>query len=142
MTKKKNESKAKKSFESKYDAQKLRELIQAGKSADEIQKELGIVSKQSLRQHVLRLINQDRQFYEVAGLYVRNLKRPMINFKDEVRLTKKMIDFPGTTYKHGDSFEIEADNEKIVLTRISDAPVDQDTPQETGDSDESLESQE
>jgi hypothetical protein len=117
-------------FESKYDAQKLRDLIQSGASADQIQEELGVVSKQSLRQHVLKLINTDRKFYDVPGLYVRNLKRPQINFKGEVRLTKKMLDFPGTTYKHGDQFEIDIDNERIVMTRIVDTPTEGDVADE------------
>jgi hypothetical protein len=123
MAKKQNSEK-KKHFESKYDSATLRKLITEGKTADEIQAELSIVSKQSLRQHVLKLINQDRQFYEVPGLYVRNLKRPMINFKGELRLTKKMLDFPDSTYQHNDQFEIEIDNEKIVLTRIVDQKVE------------------
>ena len=72
MAKKQNESKAKKVFESKYNPAKLRELIKAGKSCVEIQKELSIVSKQSMRQHVLRLINEDRTFYEIDGLYERS----------------------------------------------------------------------
>ncbi|MGL1862458.1 MAG: hypothetical protein OCC46_08055 [Pseudodesulfovibrio sp.] len=110
--------KAGKMFESKFDENKLRSMIvEEGKSADEIQKELGIASKQSLRQHVLKLINIDRQFYDVPGLYVRNQKMPMINFKGELRLTKKMLD--DGNFKHGDKFEIEQmDNSKIILARI------------------------
>jgi hypothetical protein len=120
----------KKHFESKFDAKLLRQMIQDGKNAEEIQEALGVVSKQSLRQHVLKLINEDRQFYDVPGLYVRNLKRPQINFKGEVRLTKKMLDFPGTTYKHGDQFEIDIDNERIVLTRIVDTPTGEEVANE------------
>jgi len=104
-------------FESKFDENKLREMITSGKSADEIQKTFGIASKQSLRQHVLKLINIDRQFYDVPGLYTRNQHNPLINFKKELRLTKKML-APGN-FNHGDKFEIEQmDNHKIVLTRI------------------------
>jgi uncharacterized protein (DUF4213/DUF364 family) len=124
MTKKnadtpKGESK-KRHFESKFDEKVLRDMINAGKSADEIQAALGIVSKQSLRQHVLKLITRDRKVYEVPGLYVRNLKRPMVNFKGEIRLTKNMLDCPGSTYAPNDQFEIEVDNDRIVLTRIKD----------------------
>lgn len=130
---KKQSQEGKKHFESKYDSATLRRLITEGKTADEIQAELSIVSKQSLRQHVLKLINQDRQFYEVPGLYVRNLKRPMINFKGEIRLTKKMLDFPGSTYEHNDQFEIEIDNEKIVLARIVDQPAEVEEPAASSD---------
>jgi len=133
---KKNSQEPQKHFESKYDPATLRTMITEGKTADEIQSALGIVSKQSLRQHVLKLINQDRQFYDVPGLYVRNLRRPMINFKNELRLTKRMLDFPGSTYQHNDQFEIEIDNEKIVLTRLVDQ-VEETT--EANPTDDSLE---
>lgn len=117
-----------KHFESKFDEKMLRDMINAGKTADEIQEALGVVSKQSLRQHVLKLITRDRKIYEIPGLYVRNLKRPIINFKGDIRLTKQMLDFPGSTYKHNDQFEIEVDNEKIVLVRLTDEgpPVHED----------------
>jgi hypothetical protein len=62
----------------------------------------------------------------------------MINFKNELRLTKRMLDFPGSTYQHNNQFEIEIDNEKIVLTRIVDQvedpiePVEFSEPSEDG----------
>lgn len=119
MSKKTEGEPKKKHFESKFDAQKLREMVLSGCNADQIQEALGVVSKQSLRQHVMKLCHEDQQFYHVPGLYVRNLSRPQINFKGEIRLSKKMLDFPGSTYVHGDQFEIEMDNHKIVLTRVT-----------------------
>jgi hypothetical protein len=118
-------------IESKFDEKGLRDMINAGKTADEIQQALGVVSRQSLRQHILKLITRDRKVYEVPGLYVRNLKRPIINVKGDIRLTKQMLDFPGSSYAPNDQFEIEIDNEKIILVRLSD-----ETPpvQEDGDS--------
>lgn len=118
----------KKHFESKFDEKMLRDMINAGKTADEIQEALGVMSRQSLRQHVLKLITRDRKIYDLPGLYVRNLKRPIINFKGDIRLSKQMLDFHGSTYKHNDQFEIEIDNEKIVLVRLTDEnpPVNED----------------
>ena len=113
--------KKQKRFESKFDEKMLRDMINAGNNADEIQEALGVVSKQSLRQHVLKLITRDRKIYEIPGLYVRNLKRPIITVKGEVRLTKNMLAFTGSTYAPNDQFEIEIDNERIILTRIVDA---------------------
>ncbi len=125
MTKKSSEEtkgeKKQKRFESKFDEKMLRDMINAGNNADEIQEALGVVSKQSLRQHVLKLITRDRKIYEIPGLYVRNLKRPIITVKGEVRLTKNMLEFTGSTYAPNDQFEIEIDNERIILTRIVDA---------------------
>ncbi len=105
-------------FESKYDENRLRTMIKEGQSASQIKEDLGIATMQSLRQHVMRLINTDRTFYDVPGLYVRGQRLPQINFKGEIRLTPKMMDFEGSTYKHGDKFEIEIDNEKITLSRV------------------------
>lgn len=122
MGKKNIEESKKRHIESKFDEKLLREMILAGNTADEIQVALRVVSKQSLRQHVLKLISIDRKFYEVPGLYVRNLKRPMINFKGELRITKNMLDFPGSTYSQNDQFEIDIDNERIILQRIKDDP--------------------
>lgn len=122
MGKKNTEETKKRNIESKFDEKTLREMILAGNTADEIQAALRVVSKQSLRQHVLKLISIDRKFYEVPGLYVRNLKRPMVNFKGEVRITKNMLDFSGSTYAPNDQFEIDIDNERIVLRRIKDEP--------------------
>ncbi|WP_319759128.1 hypothetical protein [Maridesulfovibrio sp.] len=48
------------------------------------------------------------------------MKRPQVNFKGDIRLTKRMLDFPDSTYAHGDQFELEIDNEGIVLTRVVD----------------------
>jgi len=115
---KKDDSDARKMFESKYDENKLRKMIKGGNSASEIKEALGIATMQSLRQHVMRLINTDRAFYDVPGLYVRGQKLPQINFKGELRLTPKMMQFEDSTYKHGDKFEVEIDNEKIILRRI------------------------
>ena len=118
MSKKPEMKPAEKNFESKYDEKKLKKMIDEGKHADEIQEELGIASKQSLRQHVLRLMHTEQKFIEVKGLYSERAQRlPMINFKGELRLTVKMLD--GGDFKHGDKFSIEEmSNERIVLTRI------------------------
>ena len=53
MSKKTADPTKRKHFESKFDEKTLREMINAGRTADEIQQALGVVSKQSLRQHVL-----------------------------------------------------------------------------------------
>lgn len=108
-----------KNFESKFNPKRLKELIDSGADADEIQEELGIVSKQSLRQHVLKLINEEQKFIEVKGLYSERAQRlPMINFKGELKLSKLMV--KEGEFSHGDKFKIdEISNERIVLTRIA-----------------------
>ncbi|SIN96819.1 hypothetical protein [Halodesulfovibrio marinisediminis] len=107
-----------KNFESKFNPKRLKELIDSGADADEIQEELGIVSKQSLRQHVLRLINEEQKFIEVKGLYSERAQRlPMINFKGELKISSKNLS--DGNFSHGDKFNLEVTSERITLTKIS-----------------------
>ncbi len=118
MVKKDTSGTGKKMFESKYNADELRKMIVDDKlNADQIQEKLGIASKQSLRQHIMRLCNEDRKFYEVPGLYKQgNRKLPMVNFKGEVRLTKNMLK---GEFKYEDRFNVEiVEGSKIILTKV------------------------
>ena len=118
MAKKKTDDSGK-HFESKFDEKVLREMIQNGAHAEDIKQSLGIVSMQSLRQHVMKLCHMDRIYYEVKGLYVRNLKRPQINFKGDLRLTSKMLS--DSDFAHGDQFDMEINGNTITLTRVTDS---------------------
>ena len=141
MAKKQNEPKAKKAFESKYDPKKLRELIKAGKTADQIQKEIGIASRQSLRQHVMRLINDDRVLYVVEELYERSsniLKAGKYGLKLSLKKLASLGDFPA-----GTEFTVEADGGSIILTAITDdvSGDDAEDPVEAGGADPKGESE-
>jgi len=104
-------------FTSKYDDARLTEMIEAGKTANEIQEALGIASKQSLRQHLLKWMHTHQKYVEIPGLYTRNFPTPCINYKHELRMTKRMLE-PGK-FQHNDRFEIkEMTNSRIVLCRI------------------------
>lgn len=118
MSNKEKPEKGKKGIESKYNPNVLRQMIEEDKTSEEIMSVLGIVSKQSLRQHVMRLCNEDQKFYQVKGLYVRNASKPHVNSKGDVKISKKMLAFPDSTYYPGDQFDISVDNEKIILTRL------------------------
>jgi uncharacterized protein (DUF4213/DUF364 family) len=118
MAKKKTEDKGK-HFESKFNEKVLREMIQDGAHAEEIKQTLGIVSMQSLRQHVMKLCHSDRVYYDVKGLYVRGLTRPQVNFKGDLRLTKRMLS--DSDFSHGDLFDMEIDGNTITLTRVTDS---------------------
>ncbi|NDY55611.1 hypothetical protein G3N56_02490 [Desulfovibrio sulfodismutans] len=107
------------STESKFDSSKLRQLIEQNKNADEMMTALNIKHKQTLKQYLLKLISVDRRFYEISGLNTRNSKTLVINSKGEIKIKKHMIDFPANTYSPGVQFDIEADNEKIVLRRVT-----------------------
>lgn len=118
MAKKKSDNSGK-HFESKFDEKVLREMIQNGAHAEDIKQTLGIVSMQSLRQHVMKLCHLDKIYYDIKGLYVRNLKRPQINFKGDLRLTKKMLSDSG--FSNGDQFDMAIDGNTITLKRVTDS---------------------
>ena len=118
MSKKKQEEvKARKVFESKYDPNMLRELIQSGKTADELLKLTGLATKTSLRAHVGKLIQSDKTFYEVEGLYTRThntLKAGKYGLKLSLKKLESLGDFP-----EGTEFTVKSASGQIILTMVS-----------------------
>ena len=116
MSKKSVDGKSKKHFESKFRPIELRELIASGKNATEIMKEMEIGHMQTLRQYVLKLMDLDKTFYEIPGLYKSNTRRPMCNFKQDIVIRKKMLENIGFTCQQGNEFDLELVEGKIVLS--------------------------
>ena len=56
--------------ESKYNPSVLRQCILEGLHADVIMDRLGLKHKQVLRQHLLKLCDLDKTFYEIEGLFI------------------------------------------------------------------------
>ena len=81
------ESSEKKRPESKYNASTLRECIKEELDAKSIMERMGIAHKPTLKHYVLRLISDDRTFYDVKGLYLKSSSRPYVNKKGEVHCT-------------------------------------------------------
>ncbi len=112
------ETQEKKHFESKFNPIRLRECIQSGKNAGAIMQELEIGHMQTLRQYVLKLMDLDKAFYEVPGLYKSNTRRPICNFKQDIVIRKKMLENLGLVFNKGDEFDIEVVEGKITLTLV------------------------
>ena len=110
----------KKKAESKYNANRLRELIKEGKTAQEMMEILGIGHLQILKSHVLKLCNTDQKFYEVIGLYKNNSRKAYVNQKGEIKLKNNMIDFKGLELEPDTELDVEVLPEKnqIILTII------------------------
>ena len=107
-----------KRFESKYDAKSLRDSIQEGLDAKAIMERLGVRHKQTLKQYVLRLISDDRAFYEVKGLYLKSSAHPRVNAKGELKLILRNLDLGDLIVAAGDEFAVTAEDNRIILTRI------------------------
>ncbi|WP_243313863.1 hypothetical protein [Fundidesulfovibrio agrisoli] len=118
MAKKKNQDGSEGSSgipESRYNARALRELIHAGDSATEIMEKLNIRHKQTLRQHVLKLISDDKQYYEVRGLYMKSSSRPKVKKNGVLCINLSGVKFDGRDVVEGDEFVVNIESDHIVL---------------------------
>lgn len=110
--------KKKRIFDSRYNPVSLRDLIHSGADALEIMTKLRIKHKQTLKQYVLRLINDDQKFYQVPGLYMKDSRRPKVNPKGELRINLKKFGFFGEHIQTGDEYHVVMENEMLILTKI------------------------
>ncbi len=118
MPEKKNEdSKSSKKIESKFNPLKLRELIKEGNSAVQIMDKLEIKHKQTLKQYVLKLINNDRQFYDIPGLYLKSSSKPKVNKNRIIIIKVDNLDLGELTLQVDDEFNVKVDGSKIILEK-------------------------
>ena len=108
----------KKKVESKYNPSILRECINSNMDASGIMVKMGITHRQTLKQYVLKLMSDDRTFYEVKGLYLKNSRRPKVNNKLELKLYLKSLNLQGLVINEGDEFSVSVENEMIILTKV------------------------
>ena len=106
---------------STYNPEKLMQLINQGKDARTICKELGIVHLQVLKAHLLKLQHEKKQFITIPGLFTNNIRQAYVNKNGEIKLCMKSIDFskmnlvPSAT-----EFAVEViDNNQIILKKIT-----------------------
>jgi len=112
------EPKAKKTFESTYQADKLREAIKQGLSARSIMENLNVKSKQVLKQHVLKLIQEDKVFYEVRGLYEKGGTTIRATPKGELKIGPSVLKSQGAIVAAGDEFHLSVDGDVIILSKV------------------------
>lgn len=119
MAKKISSEVKKQVMESKYDPVKLRRLCEAGVSAQDAKKELGLGSMQSLRQHLMRLSVESRSLVTLPGLYERSSTQVRLT-KHGVKLSLSKLKAAGIEYPEHTEFRMEFDEEKeqILLTRM------------------------
>jgi len=98
-----------------YRPDKLRELINQGKDAHEIMKELSI-SSWSLREHLLLLQRQDNKYYEIPGLYSDDWHKQPHLIQEGIIFSPKMLEKTG--FKPGDEFEMIVEKDRIILKKI------------------------
>ena len=112
------ESSEKKKIESRYNPVVLRECILNNMDASDILVKMDIKHRQTLKQYVLKLMSDDKTFYDVKGLYLKNSRRPKVNNKLELKIYLKNLELEGFVVNEGDEFSISVENEMIILTRV------------------------
>jgi hypothetical protein len=113
-----SDGKAKKKIESKYDPKTLRGLIKEGLDAATIMERMQIRHRQTLKQHVGKLISMDRELYEIKGLYVKGSKRAKVNQQGILKINLKAHDLGDLEVNENDEFSVEVSDGKIILTKI------------------------
>ena len=103
------------SYSIRYNPDKLREMIEEGKTAREITKAFKI-SPYTLREHLVMLQELDKKIYVVKGLFdYSQAEQPKVK-KEGIVFTKEMLEKTG--YSPGDCFEMKVEADKIILKRI------------------------
>ena len=118
--------KKRKKAESKFDPNKLRQLILENKSAKEIMETMKISHSQILKHHVYKLSLMDNCLYNIQGLYGQNTRKAYVNAKGSIMIKNHMVDFKSLVLEPDKTtFDVEVDdvNKKIILTVINHQPV-------------------
>ena len=100
---------------SKYDAQRLRDLINSGKNANEICTELGI-TKPTLKNYLFKLIQDDKEFYEIPGLGSR-MTQPKVT-KNGLKFSLQKMEELG--FSPGDKIRIQKQDDGKFFVEKSD----------------------
>ncbi len=106
---------AKGNYSIRYDPDKLRAMIEEGKTAKEIAKAFKI-SPYTLWEHLTMLQELDKKVYIIKGLFdppeAEKKKIPA----EGIVFSEKMLEKTG--FEPGDAFEMKIEEDRIILKRI------------------------
>lgn len=105
---------AKGNYSIRYDPDKLRKMIEEGKTAKEITKEFKI-SPYTLREHLTMLQELDKKVYLIKGLFDHSEKEKPTIRKEGIVFSEKMLDKVG--FDPGDCFEMIVEKDRIILKK-------------------------
>jgi len=98
----------------RYNPDKLRAMIAEGKTAKEITKEFKI-SPYTLREHLVMLQELDRKIYVIKGLFDYHVEKESKVKKEGIVFSKEMLEKTG--FSPGDAFEMEVEDDRIILKK-------------------------
>ena len=106
---------AKGDYSIRYNPDKLREMINEGKTAREIMKEFRI-SPYTLWEHLRMLQEKDKKVYYVKGMFDDPEAEKPKSRQVGVVFSKEMLEKSGFT--PGDAFELIVEEDQIILKKI------------------------
>jgi len=99
----------------RYDPDKLRKMIEDGKTAGEIAAELGITPYR-LREFLVMLQEIDHKVYVIRGLFDYSEKEKPEYRKEGIVFHQEVLEKIG--FEPGDAFEMRASGNRIVLEKV------------------------
>lgn len=104
-------------IESRYQPGLLRQCVNEGLSADAMMERLGVLHRSTLRKHLLRLMAQDKVFYDIEDLFSRDSSMPKTNPKCRLTLNLRGVIIAGQEVLGGQTFQVRIEPDQIILTR-------------------------
>ena len=106
---------AKGDYSIRYNPDKLRKMIEEGKTAKEITQEFSI-SPYTLREHLVMLQEHDKKVYIIKGLFDHSeTEKPKFR-KEGIVFSKEILEKTG--FEPGDAFQMTIEPDKIILKKI------------------------
>jgi hypothetical protein len=106
---------AKGDYSIRYNPDKLRKMIEDGKTVKEILKEFKI-SPYTLREHLTMLQELDKKVYIIKGLFDHSeTEKPKVH-KEGIVFSQEILDKTG--FEPGDAFEMIVEDDKIILKKV------------------------
>jgi len=102
-------------IEAKYDGEQLYALIKQGRTAPEIMAALGVKSMPTLKNHLFKLMQEKKEFLEIAGGSGRTRSSSPVYRKGRIVLTANMLS--GITFEEGQKFSVSATEEGLLLKK-------------------------
>lgn len=102
-------------YSTKYDPERLRNLVLQGKDAQDIMNEFHI-SPFTLKEHIFMLEKEDNKNYPVPGLFAKHEKSARnLKHKDGFYLSADLLNESGI--RQGDTCEVLAKDGQIILQK-------------------------
>ena len=103
-------------IEAKYDGEKLYALIKEGKDGKEIMAALGVLSMPTLKNHLLKLMTEKKEYLEITGASTRTRSSAPAYKKGRIVLSANML--AGIEFTEGQKFTVKKTEDGLKLKMV------------------------